>query len=699
MLIEKILEKSKSGFRNILKQFDKIDFSSIKYIVFIIGLVFYIITRINLVAAPIIENSIFLEPGDAYNFIVTGIQTRTCFLQDCVALEDFREQLKVPSPETKIAELRNRQYHRLFTYYYPLYSFLFAGIYSIGFTPDITYIILSIFGIILTNLAIVYILYSVWGPGPAGIALVILANSPPTAIAGHSPSDIATGIAIISWAIIINNPKRKFITIPLFILAMSAMHTIGLLYSFVTLTLILLLSTLPYKKRIWMVLGFNMIIILTFFFILPHISRPDFKMYDPSSFFTGDWNRKEALLKSIKFAINNLKFFGTTIPGLLSAGLLILFGMYNNTRRRNEIIAIGGLLAGLYLISAFYIDPWYPGVITRRVWAPFRIFLIGAIGCAIWVWAKKFLGDLLANNRLKINNVDKTNPIMSFLLKDIVIYTVIVFVFIGNTCVYNESLNGVQSQIEKEELIYLSYWLDPGQPELLQSQIKNDEFVLYIDEVPMFFYLFHGALNNHAVYYTSLYGTPEQEKWIDGNEKIRYVVTVNPVNSEPNPSSRVGQTIVPRFINGKQLIIESDSQFNLSEVELLLINPGNQDEILDIKYTDGGMNEIEYKAIVPSGGPNWFAINNQKEVWVNQLIIDVEKQPLNLILEGIHIKENETLNWPWDQGITIKLIDLKNPKKEPIVIPFKSEILDGRLELKLQVIADDGVSVLSEVIP
>jgi hypothetical protein len=417
------------------------------------------------------------------------------------------------------------------------------------------------------------------------------------------------------------------------------------------------------------------------------------------SFFTGEWSSKEVLLKSFKLAINNLKFFGTTKIGFISAILLILFGVCKNSIRRNEIIAIGVLLAGLYFISAFYIDPWYPGVITRRVWTPFRIFLLGAMGYAIWVWAKNLLGELLEINRPKNNHVDKTNPIMSFLFRDIVIYTVIVFVYIGNTYVYNETLNGVQYQEEKERLINLSYWLDTSQPELLQSQIKNDDVILYMDEGPMFFYLFHGAIENHAVYFTSLYGTPEQEKWIDGNEKIRYVVAVNPIFSEPNPSSRVGKTILPRFLNGKELIIESDSKFNLSEVELLLINPGNQEEILDIKYSDGSLNEAEFEVIVPPGGSDWIAINNQKDVWVNQLIIDVEKPELNLYLEGIHIKENEALNWPWDEGITIKIINLEQPKKDPTIIPLKSEILDRELELNLQVIADNGISVLSEVIP
>jgi hypothetical protein len=218
-----------------------------------------------------------------------------------------------------------------------------------------------------------------------------------------------------------------------------------------------------------------------------------------------------------------------------------------------------------------------------------------------------------------------------------------------------------------------------------------------MDELPLYFFLSHGGLKNRAVFYPAIYGTPEQKKWMDDNEKIRYVVTINPVNSIPNQHARVGKSTVPRFLNGMQLIIESDSQFNLSEVELLLTNLGNQEEILYIKYTNGGMSETEYKVIVPPGGSDWIAIKSQEDVWVNQLKIKVKNQQPNLFLEGIHIKENQALNWPWDQGITIKLKDLKKPNEEPIIIPFQTEILAGGLGLQLQVIADNGVTVLSEV--
>ena len=111
--------------------------------VFLLGLIIYIIARINFVVSPIFEKSVLIGQDDSYNHVVTGIQTETCFLQDCNAFEDLREQLLIPTSDEHIAQMRDRQYTRLFIYYHPLYSFLYAGVHSIGFTPEITFNILS----------------------------------------------------------------------------------------------------------------------------------------------------------------------------------------------------------------------------------------------------------------------------------------------------------------------------------------------------------------------------------------------------------------------------------------------------------------------------------------------------------------------------------------------------------------------------
>jgi len=66
-------------------------------------------------------------------------------------------------------------------------------------------------------------------------------------------------------------------------------------------------------------------------------------------------------------------------------------------------------------------------------------------------------------------------------------------------------------------------------------------------------------------------------------------------------------------------------------------------------------------------------------------------------LEGFHSQETEQWNWPWHQGVTIKLITTDNPDKESLAINFDYDTLDDGLGLQLQVIADDGDTVLTEI--
>ncbi len=66
-------------------------------------------------------------------------------------------------------------------------------------------------------------------------------------------------------------------------------------------------------------------------------------------------------------------------------------------------------------------------------------------------------------------------------------------------------------------------------------------------------------------------------------------------------------------------------------------------------------------------------------------------------MEGLHIQANERFNWPWDQGVTLLLNTTDNAGEEPLAINFDYDALDAGLELQIQVIADDRVTVLAVV--
>ncbi len=129
---------------------------------------------------------------------------------------------------------------------HPLHSALLLLLNRLGLTWEGAYRVLEIAGAVLIHLAIVTWMFALWGPGPAGITLALLAFR----TYSHQgfnlivPSNIALGIAILLWALILNKRDvRPWILIS-GIVALLTMHTMGRLYAAVTLALYFLLANL-----------------------------------------------------------------------------------------------------------------------------------------------------------------------------------------------------------------------------------------------------------------------------------------------------------------------------------------------------------------------------------------------------------------------------------------------------------------------
>lgn len=699
MLIDEMFDWGKSIIRTIIFQVEHKILHRVKFIVFYIGVIIFMLARMNAVVKPIVESSYLVGQDDSYSYILKGIQTETCFLQDCLALEDLREQLLIPTPDVILAQERYRQYARLFTYYVPLYAIIFSGVHSYGFSPETTHYIIVIAGAILINLAICYWLYTAWDPGAAGITLGILAFS--VLGNGHGlvlikPTDMALGIAIISWTILLRNSKHKYWAVPLCILAMSGMHSIGQIYAIISFILLLLLSEWPLNKRMQWGAGISLLIIISLFFLLPLVQKPDFSRFDPTRVYTGEWSRGEILLQSLDRAIIDLNWWGGSSRwGFLSTGILIFLGFTSTPRRkRNGVLAMGGLLGGLLVLSLFYIVPWWPAIITRRVWLPVRLFFFGAIGLSFWLWGKTIIEYLIRYVHQYSKYSKGFNLILSFLSKGIFILTVFIFIFLYQSYTNNKWLNGTQYKYAIKSLTYPDRRLDPSQPELLLSQIEKDDVVLYMHEIFMYFFMSHGAMQNRTVFYSAVANSPEQKVWIDENDDIRYIVALNPINIISNYKGEIP------IIKSIQLFIESESLFNLSSVELLLTNRGNKDEKLLMMISGDDDNVMQILITIPARTSGWFPLTNKENIWVDQIKFSIETKQKKLFLEGLHIQENELLNWPWGQDVILKLKTPGSNEETLAVASFNNIIQDAGLDLQLQlqVIADDGVSVLAKVI-
>ena len=78
-----------------------------------------------------------------------------------------------------------------------------------------------------------------------------------------------------------------------------------------------------------------------------------------------------------------------------------------------------------------------------------------------------------------------------------------------------------------------------------------------------------------------------------------------------------------------QLIVESETSFDLTTVELLLSNQGDRDVLLTIEYSENGDGEKQKQIIVPAGETDWVSIPSEENIWLGEVELKVEKNGQN----------------------------------------------------------------------
>ncbi len=204
----------------------------------------YLVVQLRLVLIPILNRSVPVEADDAYTYIIKAAEMERCFSQGCPALVDLRKQLTIPTSNELTTWLRYREYSRAFVVYHPLHSLLMVGLHKTGLTWEAAYNVITVSGVIFIGLAIGYLLYVLWGPVVAGIALAGLSITlfPGQGLHYIVPSNLSLGIAIFTWATIIHQKDRARWIMVAGILAMITMHTTGRLYALIALALFWILT-------------------------------------------------------------------------------------------------------------------------------------------------------------------------------------------------------------------------------------------------------------------------------------------------------------------------------------------------------------------------------------------------------------------------------------------------------------------------
>jgi len=663
-------------------------------IVFLLGLLIYLTVQLRLVLIPILNRSVPVEADDAYTYIIKASEMESCFLQDCPALVDLREQLTAPTSKEQTTWLRYREYSRAFVVYHPLHSLLMVGLHKTGLTWEAAYNVITVSGVIFIGLAIGYLLYVLWGPLVAGIALAGLSINlfPGQGLHYIVPSNLSLGIAIFTWAAIIHKKDGARWIMVAGILAMITIHTTGRLYALIALALFWILTgwRKPWRmpRQSVIAAGLGLFLVALSFGLPLIISRPELIVRpDPTP---PDWQPRQGLLNNITTAVAIVISWCVSLGGLWIAGLLVVAGLYFTPRPRlKPVLVLFILLGAVTIATLFYVLPRYPAEAFGRIWVAFAILLMGLIAQAFAGWVSVLSGWLTAVIQHGMPPLFRPKWVLSIQSWTLVGLVVLGAAFLRAAFVDVTSGARVMSLTAEIMTEKQNTSLDPAQPRLLLS--KGCGRVLYMDEVPMHFYFTRGALECGAVYYPGVEKTADKKLWLSNKKDIRYVVAWNPRVASGRITGGSNLALAP----GDQLAIYGLAARPLNSLSIYVENPGPE-VTLRAKATGPSLpdaTDIQWQ--VPAQSSTWLQITDQGTFTVTDFTLTMPATSAPIRINGLRLDPSSKLNWAWDKGVSL-VYKPANPSAKPTTITFDSNALAPKLGRPLHILADNGDTVLAE---
>ncbi|MCZ6860029.1 MAG: hypothetical protein O7I42_07100, partial [Alphaproteobacteria bacterium] len=473
------------------------------FVTFGFGLALYLFVQIGLVAGPILTRP--LPPGttDAYVYIVKAQQILGCFRQRCPALTDLRNQVAIPKGATaKIAKRRSLAYQRELYQYHLAHSALVAGLKTIGLSWEAALNAVSIAGALIIAGGLAWLLYAVFGAGPAGLALAILAFAVYPGYHGLHwvvPSNIAFGIGLLALAGVISRPRWLDWALPFAVLAMVWMHPAGRIYALAALALFGALIVRVERKR-WITVAWGLAALASPLLVGALVDRP-------SMSFTGlegvaGWGFLEGVAKNARAALWAIYPWlyergGFAILGLAAVGLWMA-----EPARAASLRLLFALTACLSAASLVYILPNYPAELFHRLWVLFAVIATGTASYALWSGSGRLFASFSGEGPLG-HGAARRYAFLGRLGVAGAIALVSLYIGIGTI------VNGSRAALAKAQ--YMVVWgsmpLDRGQPGRVLAKLGAGERVAYLDELSFVFYASRGGLGHGAVFGPAVKGT------------------------------------------------------------------------------------------------------------------------------------------------------------------------------------------------
>ncbi len=597
-------------------------------VILVIGFCLFAIAQISLTVTPLLERPNPPWPADALMYMAKAIQVRDCFRQDCQAMEALQQQLTAPTDDPEMKTKRDRQYHRSLYQYHLLHSFVLERLERITGDWEGTYRAIAMVGGVTMVLAITAFMVTLYGPAAAGVGLALLSTTVFPGFHGIHwivPSNMTLAVGFIAWTLLLRRDRIALPALPLLVLVMVSLHTVGQIYAG---TAVLIAAYVSFRRGPvpWLFIGLSGVILVGNALLPSLVERPALSLLREQ--LPADVTWWQAIIDNVIACWEHADEFGAPFHGpdallcLMVLGLLTMRG-----RGRADATFLAVLFGGLCVAGALYVMPHYPAEVFRRVWIPFVVLALGAVGA------------LACGVMASIRALMKDRP--RYARGSAGVFVLTALVFGGGLATV---LAGVPDVMRKYVALRTGsvFELDHGQPGRILASMGPDQGLVYMHEVPMFTYLLHGGLERNAVFYPAVEGTPDADALLRGADDLTVAVATH-------PSDFVA------FHNGIWLPREGDMRIDTGG------GPGWTSGAIRIKTLTKPV-EIEAELRWPSGKTMTFQFEAPPKqfTWVD---LPPAAGATSLTLRhtgggfsrvaGIRLDRNDPTQWPWDRGVTV----------------------------------------------
>lgn len=635
---------------------------------------------------PELVRALPVEVDDSINYMLRGAQFLECPRQDCRALEDVRPSLEPTSLDPNLLKLQWDKYTRLFAFHTPIHSVALAGFHKIGLNWIEAYRLLKALGAMLMVAGTSYWLFSLFGFTAGGLAALLVGL---TYFVGHgyiwiAPGNISLGVAMIAWGLTVHIGRRAAWWILLAIVLATFMHSIGRGYGVVSVVAYFVILGRPRTPGDWAVLigGLGAVFVYTLATLI--ISRPELSVP-----FTVSSVLAPSPLDVIKDNILEVpRITGRTVDmagGVVPSALLVVLAVFLTERsRRRGVIVFLALLGGLAAFGLLHVWPRIPAELFARLWIGLAVLTTGCIAI-VYCHASVACAKLIWTT-WKSGIIDLTDS--QFLLSP---RGYCVFFLVTATVVLTGALSlhtakGLYAHYRARIMITgrHDYSFDIAQVERIFSPGGSCGTIAYMREEPMHAYFLYGAMKCGAIFYPAARYTANYKDRLQsvGENRLTHVVGWNPM-AQWRGSQEISAARPMTITLGKQIAS--------GKLTIRMHNPGAETFLVLTDSEGTG----SFRQPIPGNWSGWISFPSLTLAPDTNMVLTT--QAGSAAVRGIRLGTDLSLNWPWDQGISMSFQrSIPYQYSRPVDISFSAEVLFPK-EFSAKVVADEGFSVLGQI--